>query len=128
MADFQEDSNGRYRDYRNWFFGLAANNRWGVFWVGWIMAAFASRWIDELHLQIYALIALAVLYFRGSLTGNGNWPQASAKPKQESSVEIERQPSQPVSRTTYVLRQISLWLVLALVFLLIFNYFAPSKK
>jgi hypothetical protein len=128
MADFQVDSNGRYRDYRNWFFGPAVNNRWGVFWVGWFMAACASRWIDELHLEMYALIAFAVLYFRGSLTRNGNWPQASAKPKQESSVEIERQPSQSISRTTYVLRQISFWLVLALVFLLFFNYFAPSKK
>jgi len=100
--------------------------------LGWVdVGSVFGRFIIAGRLELYALIGIVVIYIRN----RDKWPQRPArpswesnKPKQETSGPVERPPAEPISRTTYVLRQISLWLVMALVFLLIFRYFAPSGK
>jgi hypothetical protein len=131
MSDFPEDSSGRYRYARRSFLGPLAYDRWGMFWMGWIFAAFIAQWFDAPWIGLVGVIAIAIISVRASLSGRGLIVQSETTPvsgqQTPPSIQVEQPRDQPIGGIRYVFRGAALWLVLALLFLLIVKIFSRAN-
>jgi hypothetical protein len=102
-----------------------------MFWMGWIFAALIAQYFDASLIGLVGVIAIAVISVRASLSRRGLAVQSETAPvaNQQTplSSQAEQPPDQPIGGIRYVFRSVTLWLVLALLFLLIVKIFSRAN-
>ena len=119
MGELMADFLGSKNEWRDSFFGPLANNRWGMFWSGWICAGIFSSWFDGTRIGVVGLIAIAILYARGTVSVRKRSDQSS---DETSSLASNLRPPGKFNSLPNAVRTVALWLCLTLLFLVLFKY------